>query len=251
MPDRSHFMLRQYGYYEAAADSHSIGNTPLSSAQLCSLTVTGKTVQTGTPTPDSPVDIQCVGAGTVLRSRSTDGSKSGGTLTVPCDLYEGDVWCPETGSVTGNFYVRTFTGTESWVNGGTYTFTSLSPTALPSGSNNLAVNAVCTHLVGTYQNNIINAEGHFAINGTAGNAFFTRLGGAFADVAAWKAFLAAQYGAGTPVTVVYALPAPVPSSYSAQSVLRTVPGLTVLDSVPAEGNVAPTLTVRAAVKRTS
>ncbi len=43
------------------------------------------------PSPTNPAPIQCVKAGTVIRC--------GNAITVPCDLYEGDVWYPAGGKV--------------------------------------------------------------------------------------------------------------------------------------------------------
>ncbi len=63
------------------------------------LRVAGRTAQAGTPTPSSPVPIRCVRAGTVVRCRGEGDNTAPVEITVPCDLYEGDVWWPMSGRV--------------------------------------------------------------------------------------------------------------------------------------------------------
>ncbi len=63
------------------------------------LRVAGRTAQAGTPTPTSPVPIRCVRAGTVVRCRGEGDNTASVEITVPCDLYEGDVWWPMSGRV--------------------------------------------------------------------------------------------------------------------------------------------------------
>ncbi len=61
------------------------------------LRVTGRSAQNTLPTPLSPAAIQKVKAGTTIRC--TDIAASQREVTTPCDLYEGDVWYPQTGKV--------------------------------------------------------------------------------------------------------------------------------------------------------
>ena len=55
------------------------------------LKVVGKTLQDGTPSPEKTVPIQCVKQGTRIIC--------GNEITVPCDLYKGDIWYPASGYV--------------------------------------------------------------------------------------------------------------------------------------------------------
>ena len=58
------------------------------------LKVVGKTLQDGTPSPEKTVPIQCVKQGTRIIC--------GNEITVPCDLYEDDIWYPASGYVIKN-----------------------------------------------------------------------------------------------------------------------------------------------------
>ena len=55
------------------------------------LKVSGKSMQIGISTPEKPVPIQCVKKGTKIIC--------GNEFTVPCDLYDGDIWYPAGGYV--------------------------------------------------------------------------------------------------------------------------------------------------------
>lgn len=72
------------------------------------LKVVGATAQDGTPTPDAPVPIQCVKAGTIITCGDCK-------IVTPCDLYEGDIWWPMTGRVERRTKTIIFDGTEKWV----------------------------------------------------------------------------------------------------------------------------------------
>lgn len=55
------------------------------------LKVTGKIYQERKPSPKNPTQIQCVKEGTKIICANE--------ITVPCDLYEGDIWYPSSGKV--------------------------------------------------------------------------------------------------------------------------------------------------------
>lgn len=109
------------------------------------LKVTGKTVQNGTPTPENPVPIQCVKQGTRILC--------GNEITVPCDLYEGDIWYPISGKVkkiTKILALENF-----WFQD--YVYQGLSGVYTSGGLDNkyLRIEGYCTHekSVGEYYNN--------------------------------------------------------------------------------------------------
>ncbi len=56
------------------------------------LKVMGRCAQNGTPTPDQPVPVQFVKAGTKIICGSCE-------IVTPCDLYDGDTWYPMSGRV--------------------------------------------------------------------------------------------------------------------------------------------------------
>lgn len=76
----------------------SLNITDSSDKPMVSLKVIGKTFQDGTPSPDSPQPIQCVKKGTKINIANDDMSVVQ-EITVPCDLYEGDIWYPMSGKV--------------------------------------------------------------------------------------------------------------------------------------------------------
>lgn len=71
------------------------------------LKVIGKTAQTGIPTPENLVEIQCVKAGTRVLC-----GESG--VVVPCDLYDGDIWYPMTGKVIKTKATKQLTANDDW-----------------------------------------------------------------------------------------------------------------------------------------
>ena len=71
------------------------------------LKVIGKIAQAGIPTPENPVEIQCVKAGTRILCGESD-------AVVPCDLYEGDIWYPMTGKVIKTKATKQLTANDDW-----------------------------------------------------------------------------------------------------------------------------------------
>ncbi len=64
------------------------------------LKVLGKMAQsTSSPSPESPQPIRCVRAGTIIQCSTDNDGANASAITVPCDLYEGDVWYPMSGHV--------------------------------------------------------------------------------------------------------------------------------------------------------
>ena len=60
--------------------------------------IKGYTKQNGTPSPTNPVKIECLKANTIIKINDNKGDLVQ-DLTVPCDLYEGDVWYPTSGKI--------------------------------------------------------------------------------------------------------------------------------------------------------
>ncbi len=69
------------------------------------LKLIGKTFQDGTPSIDNPIEIQCVKAGSKITCGDCE-------IVVPCDLYEGDIWYPNSGEVIKASYYYACTGNE-------------------------------------------------------------------------------------------------------------------------------------------
>ncbi len=84
-----------------------------STVEEYALKVVGKMAQGGTPTPQSPVAIRRVAAGSRVVCE-------GSAVTVPCDLYEGDVWYPMSGMVVRQYSAVVLDGSadEIWSGAG-------------------------------------------------------------------------------------------------------------------------------------
>ncbi len=70
------------------------------------LKVAGKTLQNGAPSPNNPIPIQCIKEGTKLIC--------GNEITVPCDLYEDDIWYPVSGKVEKHTRTELIYPTNNW-----------------------------------------------------------------------------------------------------------------------------------------
>ncbi len=76
------------------------------------LKVVGKTRQNNAPSIVNPQPIQCVKSGSKIRVSGNDLQWICSEITVPCDLYEGDIWYPLSGKVERYNYVKIANGTE-------------------------------------------------------------------------------------------------------------------------------------------
>lgn len=116
-------------------------------------------------------------------------------LTTPCDLYEGDIWYPQTGKVVSKTVKFVFNGSESWgfYTGKAHTFTCV----LPNGAIT-DVPAWCTDYKGIGAH-LFDVEIGFYPYHTA-SALISDL--RFSTVADFKAHLAEKYANGNPVTIV-------------------------------------------------
>lgn len=177
------------------------------------ITVQGRTAQTGsgTPAPDNirPISFVSAVAGEHL------GVEYSIPLTSP--LCSGDTLrtninreCVETRS-TG---VLVLDGTEAWEMSQDDPTTRFVLSGAAVGCSGVAAGQICSHYVAASYATI-DLRFYAAANGTV---FIHHK--AHTDPAAFKAYLAAQYAAGTPVTIVYSLAAPV--TYTHERVLAEV-----------------------------
>ena len=176
------------------------GTPPLSFTSkgkpLTAWSITGNTVQNGTPTPDNPIMPQGTG------DLETVGAKAGqykipiSSANTTTPVYLGEV------ESTRHIKKLVLTGDEKWnsqsVRGG-YRFVLLIQNAIVSDTSQ--VNSVCSHFPlletgGTY----IKALGYTITN----SSIYLRYD-PIETTADFKSYLAAQYAAGTPVTVWYVL----------------------------------------------
>ena len=111
------------------------------------------------------------------------------------------------GTVTRKVGVLVLTGQEEgWVKGNNVTIYNLGVwnSPIPYSPDRVAIH--CTHYVGTNATNAQSPDMSIKLSNSSyfdGNGTIIIKDSSCADLAAWKAFLAAQYAAGTPVIVVF------------------------------------------------
>lgn len=194
----------------------------------------------GEPSPDNVRPIK--GRGSVTITRQEDNQVI--TLTLPETVYGGEVDAV-TGEGINEWKSITLDGTETW----SYELTNISgkvgfilrakdiqtPTT-PDQKGQI----VCNKYVTRSANDTYTAKTGISIE--AGNNKYFRIYDevhADKDVAAWKAYLAAQYAAGTPVQICYKLKEPVPFTAAGAQPIPALAGantvLTDADSVSVSG----------------
>ena len=133
------------------------------------------------------------------------------------------------GLITRECGVQVFDGTERWTtdtNAGGGTILRAKLTGYIKDESGGRRKVLCTHF--SYSNG--NEDGAIFIGAQTGTLFFESLATDISDVNAWKAFLAAQYGAGTPVIIVYPLAEETTETASAQP-LNTAQGTNTVSVV--------------------
>lgn len=184
----------------------------------------------GTVFNDFKFQIEVV-PGTTVPTTYTPYTGQTATLTLPCTIYGGTV-----DAVTGegqNLYdVLTLTGEENWKKDDTYIVLNSATT-----KTNIPLNGVCSHFLYRY---------NYGGDSLFVDTFNIYLGATMAKKYAldeWKALLAAQYAAGTPVQICYKLAEPVPITATGAQPIPALSGLnTVLtnaDSVAVTGRADP------------
>lgn len=202
------------------AQGTAIAVTDGADAPGVALRIFGKSWQTGTPAPTAPV-YPVHQTGTVreeITGASVDipalmgipihSSKNAPLATftdASGEKWLCDEWEPVSGSLTQRLFTITLDGTEAWTQStsGAFNLGSLYYDPLynfMADSNYADALQMCSHFraVGYYEME----EGCVvSFGGIAGQTLSFRYD-ACPDVASWKAYLAAQYDAGTPVTVI-------------------------------------------------
>lgn len=197
--------------------------------------------QAAVPSPDNICAI--TGRTGVQITRTEDGKTI--TLTFPQTIYGGAV-SAITGKAQSTWALVSFDGTEDWAipSGKVTGYTPFRYTGLASSAKN---QFICTHFPyrsGAYEG----ATGEcLAGYGTTGQMIFVAANSRIAqdDVSAWKAYLAAQAAAGTPVTVAYRLVTPTVLQASGSEALSALKGANTFTSNATEllavGRQDPTL----------
>lgn len=158
-------------------------------------------------------------------------------LTLPHTIYGGTVDAV-TGEGLGMWKLLTLDGTEPWNAVGSGDTLYFQSTSISIGTRALSRGDYCT----TFP--IASVSSSNTVQGVNGwkTSLYLRWS-TFADVAALKSYLAAQYAAGTPVQVCYKLTEPVPFAATGAQPIPSFPGVNTLltnaDSVTVTGRADP------------
>lgn len=159
------------------------------------------------------------------------------TLTLPRTIYGGTVDAV-TGEGLGTWKLLTLDGTEPWNAVGSGDTLYFQSTSISIGTRVLSRGDYCT----TFP--IASVSSSNTVQGVSGwkTSLYLRWS-TFADVAALKSYLAAQYAAGTPVQVCYKLATPTPFIATGAQPIPALPGvntvITDADSVTVTGRADP------------
>ena len=167
------------------------------------------------------------------------------TLTLPSTIYGGTVDAV-TGEGQETWNLLTLDGTEKWMVSGKFLDNKTDwyyvSSKIPNAVNAVPQkgNEICSHYPHADIANTNTAQGCAIVRG----AIRVRWGDTIPDDAdAWKAYLAAQYAAGTPVQIAYKLAEPVPFTVTGAQPISALSGVNTLltdaDSVTVTGRADP------------
>lgn len=213
--------------------------TDAAGKKLQSLRVLGKTVQNGTPTPEAPIPLMTAGAnGSITLAvepagqslvLDTPGGLHGLPMEDSCTTHNfvdktGKKWLTDEIDLTRGVYVQrcfvvTFDGSENWE--GESTKSVIGETTFPAmkGAQNDANQ--CYHLCSHFQSvarRYGESDGRVTMYGSTRGATLAFVHNNITGLETWKAYLAAQAAAGTPVTVVLVRTNPVETELPAEVV---------------------------------
>lgn len=227
------------GYADAAKDAPASWDGTYD--DVMGVTATGKGRQDGTPTPSAPVPL-VASEGSLTASGRTGTTP---TVTLPTlraipgsDIRDtltyigGGQW-----QVTRRVGVVQLTGTETWTVGGLRADKAdwyyQSPN-LPDAVDSSVSSSACTHYPSALIANNQTRQGC----GIVWRAIRVRWGDPPDGTDAWKAFLAAQAAAGTPMTVWYTMAAPTTETVA----LGELPSYPVHTNLAVSGDYPPDVT---------
>ena len=179
--------------------------------------ISGDMTQTGTPTPDAPIQPQECGdfvtTGEHTGQYAVQVTVGGITQTVylPEPLRKiGDYadTISSTGTVTRRIKKLVLDGTENWIMASdAFYMSSISPDYLRAKND---VTFMCSHYEPFPQTNSLSnvPDSMISFGYTTSNQRFYLRDSSFINTRDFKSFLSAQYSSGTPVTICYVLAAP-------------------------------------------
>ena len=160
---------------------------------------------------------------------------TGQTITLPAleplygDGTVNDEYDAATGVETRRWRRLVFDGTEAWAvsatgTAGKYRVSLSIEDILPTATFSQASSCRCSHYATISADNTYHLQVGISANyGTSHGIFIYDDAYDVQDVTGWKAYLAAQYAAGTPVTVVYQLDAPAVTQHDPARILPPAP----------------------------
>lgn len=195
----------------------------------------------GTPSPDNIRPIH--GMDSVSITRQEDELST--TLTLPSTVYGGEVDAV-TGAGQEMWKLLTLKGTENWrISGksnedGSDWYYASSKIADAINASPKAGNEICSHFPHANISNASTEKGCAIVWGTP----CVRWGDTIPEnTDTWKAYLAAQYAAGSPVKIAYKLATPVPFTASGGGSIKALSGtntiLTDADALTVKGRADP------------
>ena len=200
----------------------------------------------GTPSPDNIRPIH--GRNSVSITRQEDELSM--SLTLPSTIYGGEVDAV-TGEGQETWKLLTMTGanTEKWdkqetINSTKYGFIFDVPEIATPTSPGIKGDIVCNQYPAKTANETYICQNGVSVEAN-NNYYFRIYDDAHAEdtIDAWKAYLAAQYAAGTPVQVAYKLASPVPFTATGGGTIKALSGtntiLTDVDTLTVKGRADP------------
>ena len=191
---------------------------------------------TGTPSPDNIRPIS--GRDSVSITRQED--ELSVSLTIPSIVYGGEAGAGGEGQET--WKLLTLDGTERWADNGTVASKKEQQWALYGILKpHAATFGISSHFDNTKSPQVY--PFNFVRIADTSVVFHVALDGPFATIDAWKAYLAAQHAAGTPVQIAYKLKTPVPFTVTGGDPIKALSGtntvLTDADTLTVTGRADP------------
>ena len=193
------------------AQSHTIADISPTWQGLRGLTMYGNTPQSVAPMPEAPIPLVGV-VDPAVTVDTTSAALAGITLNGVNAIKDTVDITDSTVTLTRRAQIRTLTGAESWVLQGdnangiiSFSFQISNENATPA----VAIESKSSHLIREATGiSTISNRSHFVQRSTTTVLYIRLYKADIPDLAAYKAWLAAQYAHGTPLTVVYALAVP-------------------------------------------
>ena len=207
------------------------------------LKVIGKTAQSGVPTPESPCPLDCVKSGTVVRCGEEQ-------VSVPCDLYQNDIWYPTIGKAEKYTKIKVLDGSEAWMK-----YPLLAPTndvsvfyCLFSDAKIGFGRSKCNYFANTdngdgYQDTTASV-GLYADHEKQKYKYFG-WGTATSTVEDFKSWLSEKNSAGESVILAYEIARPIVQEYASKTILAPSGTVTVTQEATKEpAELSATMPVR-------